>query len=541
MILANQPRDGEFEGSVTLIAAGQPSTAQNILIVSPTDEIWASYFDASNAVTIETRAALEIISPSITDIEIVSDYGRAAIRWNTSEPADSLVQYGESQILGRAASDLGFSTSHELVMDGLIAGKTYLCRVISRDLAGNSATDDNVGAFYSFKPLTPLTPPWSDDLESGTDGWTVIAQQGLISDTELSIASALNIWEFGTPANVLDQGAHSGRFAWGSNLSAGLSEGADTLLMTPAIELTGGNKATLQFWHNYDFTVEPSFPAYDVTGEAYVTTDNGLTLEELLPFTGRSNGWQPVEIDLTSYVGKTVRVGFYFGFLDVFNLDNVVQPGWLIDDLEVTTIRNEVGTIEITSNLTQTRFEITGASSQTGQGLFNSFNLLPAGDYTITFHEVPFYATPAAISTTLAVGETAQLFAQYALADGNENGLADEWEELVFGETSDGRTANSDSDDDGESDFAEFVSGTNANDKSSKLLISEPLFTDDSRLLFRWNAATGRAYRIESSIDGIIWLPATNWATSPDNSPMVAELPLRADTSVSFYRLHVMP
>ena len=61
-------------------------------------------------------------------------------------------------------------------------------------------------------------------------------------------------WTLGTPHNSLQTAAHTGTNAWGSNLDGGSIEIADTLLVGPAVNLTGGNLATLRFWQSYDFT-----------------------------------------------------------------------------------------------------------------------------------------------------------------------------------------------------------------------------------------------------------------------------------------------
>ena len=41
----------------------------------------------------------------------------------------------------------------------LAPDQTYFFRVVSRDAAGNTATDDKAGKLYAFHTLLPLLPP----------------------------------------------------------------------------------------------------------------------------------------------------------------------------------------------------------------------------------------------------------------------------------------------------------------------------------------------------------------------------------------------
>ena len=77
-------------------------------------------------------------------------YGDAIVSWTTSKPADSLVQYGESVLLGRTAYAATLVTNHIVTISALSANRDYYYQVTSRDAAGNTATDDNQGALYTF-------------------------------------------------------------------------------------------------------------------------------------------------------------------------------------------------------------------------------------------------------------------------------------------------------------------------------------------------------------------------------------------------------
>ena len=136
-------------------------------------------------------------------------------------------------------------------------------------------------------------------------------------------------WTLGNPNNNLQTNAYSPANAWGSNLGGRVVGIGDTMLISPAIQLTGGNQATLDFWHSYDFSDESSI--YEI-GEVYCTTNNGATWNLLAQFGDAVFDWEPAKINLTPYVGRVINIGFYYSF---FTVDDGTFPGWLIDDVSV--------------------------------------------------------------------------------------------------------------------------------------------------------------------------------------------------------------
>ena len=198
---------------------------------------------------------------------------------------------------------------HAVFLSGLKANTTYYVRVVSRDRAGNSTTDDNAGNLYSFTTLQPLTPPWSDNIETNTVNWSVIAPAE--SETQ---------WTRGVPGG--GETAHSPTNCWGSNLTAARSSQAETYLVSPGILLTGGNQATLRFWHNYDFL---SGADGDIELAAVQIITNAATSPLVLwqlP-ADSSFGWEEVELDLTPHLGKVVYIVWYY-FLFSFE----ARPAW---------------------------------------------------------------------------------------------------------------------------------------------------------------------------------------------------------------------
>jgi hypothetical protein len=185
----------------------------------------------------------------ITNVLAEPDYVEAYISWDTTEPTDALVQFGESALLNRTAYAADFSDSHLLTVPGLVPDRKYYYQVVSRDLAGNTTVDDNGGKLYTFTTLRPFFAPWQDALETGAPGWSTYSESVMGEG-----GTALVEWQLGVPSSELGP-AHSQSHAWGVNLAGVSIDMADTFLISPPIYLGGGNKATLTFWHNYDFPV----------------------------------------------------------------------------------------------------------------------------------------------------------------------------------------------------------------------------------------------------------------------------------------------
>ncbi|MCX6926517.1 MAG: S8 family serine peptidase, partial [Verrucomicrobia bacterium] len=239
--LSETTHPGLFRGFLTLVAT---NAAANQLAVRNGDTVAAVYFDASNNSNVVVSATIDTVPPVISNVSAVTGFGDATVSWVTSKPADSLVQYGESVLLGRTAYNGAFVTNHTVTVGGLLANRDYYYQVVSKDDADNTAVDDNHGSLYTFTTRKAPSPPWSDDLEHGSGDWTVVPDAG----TDLN-------WSLGTPNNGLQTSAHSGTNAWGSNLqgqSFALYDGS--FLYSPMIDLSGFSSATLTFWHSYDFS-----------------------------------------------------------------------------------------------------------------------------------------------------------------------------------------------------------------------------------------------------------------------------------------------
>jgi alkaline phosphatase len=101
----------------------------------------------------------------------------ATITWTTDEASNSVVKYGTTTPPTNEITDVAMVTSHSLTLTGLSAETPYFYEVKSTDAAGNTATDNNGGIYYTFTTLLAFPQTlFSDGFESGNLtawGWTV--------------------------------------------------------------------------------------------------------------------------------------------------------------------------------------------------------------------------------------------------------------------------------------------------------------------------------------------------------------------------------
>jgi immune inhibitor A len=146
-----------------------------------------------------------------------------------------------------------------------------------------------------------------------------------------------------TQVGLMDTQAHSGKYLWWSN------RGDDSdMTLTREFDLTGAQKATLEYWCWYDIEEDWDYAYVEVS------TDGGKTWEILTTpsgtpenpngnsfgwgYTGRSGGgskaeWIQETVDLTPYAGKRVLVRFEYITDDAVN-----RPGFALDDVSVPEI-----------------------------------------------------------------------------------------------------------------------------------------------------------------------------------------------------------
>lgn len=436
------------------------------------------------------------------------------------------------------------------IFRGLLPNRTYYFQVLSRDAAGNLVRDNNDGEQYTVDTLTPLPAPWDDDLEEDRPGWTVYNDDGgtgatLPGDEDDDGGGELSGtgWRWGVPENVAGVEALSGENVWATNLKGDDIDFGISDLISPAIYLGGGNRATLRFWQYYDFSVaggSEEDPFGDFVLEAAqvaLSTDNGATWKDLYFVDGEvSADWEEVEVDLTKYLGSVVRLRFNY---QLFAFNPSPRLGWLLDDIAIEMNSVPESALSVSNNLMQASFVLTGPATVTGEGMTLRTNV-PPGEYVITWQPVPHYTTPAPQTNVLSIGTPLTFTGRYTFADANANAISDAWETQHFGTVTPGYTGQADADGDGVSDAVEWQTGTNPVEATSRLVLEEPTQLLDGRLRFEWNTATGREYAFETSNDLETWLPAAARVRAT-GAPLSVTLPALDPRLPFFFRVLVTP
>jgi hypothetical protein len=530
LTLRESSHPGLFRGTVVLVSA---NATGNQLPVSNGDVVTVTYLDVSNNRNVTATAKIDTTPPTISQVAATTDISRAQVTWTTSEPADSVIQYGTAVLLDHTAYAGTLVTNHSVTIGGLLANRTYYYQVVSRDQAGNTTVDNNNGALYTFQTRPAPRPPWFDGLETGAPGWTVLSDPGG-SDVD---------WTLGTPNNGLETAAHSGTNAWGSDLNgAQFNFLANSLLVSPIIDLSGFSKATLTFWDSFDFSAGSLGIPYE-QGEILISTNSAATAAQLenspvlADLTGFSTAdWEQETLDLTPFVGQPIQIVWWYQ--GVF-IGNPVY-GWLVDDIGISgTAAGQGGNIVISANLSQASFDLSGPISLHGVGSQVITNA-PTGIYNIIFSDVAFYQTPVNQSGTLrTAGSTVTFNANYSFIDANRNGISDAWEKYYFGAVTTNRTQVTDTDGDGMSDYDEFIAGTDPTNAASKLTFLGAGIQSNGSLKFQWSAVPGRTYQVQTSTNFTDWVPASGWLQAT-GSPM-SFTTTNAGFGPLLYRIQVRP
>jgi hypothetical protein len=511
---------GLFRGVLGLVTT---NATTNQLVVKNGDILTAVYFDAFNHSNTVATAAIDTVPPIITQVSSSTRFADATVTWATSKPANSLVQYGESVLLGRTASSPLFVTNHSVSISGLSPNRVYYYDVVSRDAAGNTTVNDNQGKLYTLTTLAAPRPPWSDNLETGATNWSVVPDP---SGTDIN-------WQLGTPHNGLQASAHSGTNAWGSNLKGQNFNIASTFLYSPVIDLSGMSKVTLTFWDSFDFT-----SGFE-DGQLGISTNSSTppaNVPTLVDYSGQSApDWQQETVDLTSYAGQAIQVVWYYQGASFGS----TPSGWLLDDVSITGISGG-GTIIVTKNLAEGTFSMAGPVSQySGTGLTTTISNAAPGQYMIEFDDVAFYKTPPPQTNNLILGATINFDASYTFIDLNHNSISDAWEMYYFGVVSTNRTQNTDTDGDGMTDYAEFIAGTNPTNAASNLKFLSASLQTNRLVKFQWSAIPGRIYQVQTSTNLQAWSPLTDWLQAKV-SPMTY-VTTNSASGAHLYRVQVRP
>ncbi|HUF64191.1 MAG TPA: PA14 domain-containing protein [Verrucomicrobiales bacterium] len=239
----------------------------------------------------------------IIDFQRAPSGGPAEIRW-TSIPG----RIYEVQVSSEARPDTWSALVSGYPEDGATETET-------------SYTDsDPEGAIRFYRvALLPPAPVFTEDFESGAEGWLAGARPE---------DGGTTVWELGVPGSG-PGAAHSGMNVYGTNLDGPYGNLSRIFLRSPLIDLRDRARATLEFWH----FLEADAPE---GGQVNLLAEDGRVLRaQLLIFTGESStaGWRKAVLRLPGEaLGQAVRIEFEF-------LSDDAEPngdGWYLDDVLVT-------------------------------------------------------------------------------------------------------------------------------------------------------------------------------------------------------------
>jgi len=169
------PGVGRYSGTIPTSTLS-PANGDGLLSVTDGDAITANYLDADDGagnfdVTIKDNSIIDCQDPLIVGVTVSQvNPSSAVVTVDVNEDAQVSIPYG--QVCGvpeDTATSSTLQTQHDVTLLPLQFNTTYYLTVNAQDEAGNTASDDNGGACYSF--TTPEVPNFFTE-EFGSDNDT---------------------------------------------------------------------------------------------------------------------------------------------------------------------------------------------------------------------------------------------------------------------------------------------------------------------------------------------------------------------------------
>jgi hypothetical protein len=165
--------------------------------------------------------------------------------------------------------------------------------------------------WLAYKELSGATVYFHDDVESGTTKWSAT---GLWNITNHRAHSPTHSWYYGQPGS------------WNYD-TGGTNSGS---IVSPDINLNSATSATLRFWSWYE--TEDEARSWDKKF-VEISTNGGTNWTTLFQISGDSKIWRGISINLSSYIGHTIKIRFRFATIDALYNN---YEGWFIDDVKIT-------------------------------------------------------------------------------------------------------------------------------------------------------------------------------------------------------------
>ncbi|CAM4488733.1 S8 family serine peptidase [Paenibacillus phoenicis] len=239
--------------------------------------------------------------------------GSAELSWSPSADEDvKLYTVYRSTTSGSGYEVIGTSGQTEFTDTTTETDHTYYYAVTATDYSDNEGPKSNELELTVVRPVTVF----SDNFDGSSDnGWTH--------------SGTRDEWERGTPVEPGPASAVSEPNVWGTDLDSNYENGTNASLISPTIDLSTVDNATLVFDHWFEIETN-----YD-NGYVEISSDGGTTWNELGKFSHSTNGkvWSTAYYDLEDYVGEQVQVRFR-----LTTDGSVVKAGWYIDNVQVLSV-----------------------------------------------------------------------------------------------------------------------------------------------------------------------------------------------------------
>ena len=184
----------KFAASINTVSG--PPIQDGLLQTRDGDLLTVTYKDqddgsGESAIAFDT-STLDCAGPQVTNLRVDTiTNARLTIRFDTEEPSDTVIEWGDTPSLGRVAADNMDVTSHSMVLNDSDTCSRIYFRIRTKDVFGNeSVVADNGGPFVATTNDIPGLY-WRDSFENGNQGWTLNGE-----------------WEIGPPQG---RGGSSGR------------------------------------------------------------------------------------------------------------------------------------------------------------------------------------------------------------------------------------------------------------------------------------------------------------------------------------------
>lgn len=305
-----------YLGRAETLVASDPDLSDNLI----------NYYDllSLQIKPLSQAAAVPLIfAPKSTSSLTTAD--SITLQWNNRGSANIFQAELSGDPAGFTTRTRDYSPMTDWSIGSLPAG-TYTWKVRGRNTANGTestwATETFTVTAAAVATNTPRPAPFSDNVESGVNGWTTT---GLWKQTTTQSSSASHSWWFGDA---------SSRY---TNIDVGT-------LTSPQISVLEKGYY-LRF--DYSYHTEAITP-YKDQRIIQVAVNGGPFTDVYQLYDDPVDTWlQSPGIDLSAYAGKTIQVRFYFNALDSY-LNS--YAGWYIDNINITKTAPTTGCNEPSNN-----------------------------------------------------------------------------------------------------------------------------------------------------------------------------------------------